>query len=106
MFPVDFRPCPPGIILTGYAGALGLGALVLPNDFAAWVTVIEGLQLSAPALIALKGTLAFPATYHTFNGIRHLFWDNGFFLSLKEVYSTGWLMLACSVGSAAALAVL
>lgn len=95
-----------GIALTGYAAALGLGALVLPNDLAAWITVIEGLQLSAPTLAAAKFTLAFPATYHTLNGVRHLCWDNGLFLQLSEVYTTGWLMLALAVVSAGGLAAL
>lgn len=90
--------------LTGYAAALGVGALVLPNDFAYWVTAIEGLHLGATSLALIKFSLAFPATYHTINGVRHLFWDNGFFLSLKDVYTTGWLMLALSVVTAAGLA--
>lgn len=95
-----------GIALTGYAFTLGMSALMLPNDCAAWITVIEGLQLSAGTLAVAKFTLAFPATYHTFNGIRHLCWDNGLFLQLKEVYTTGWLMLAVATVAAGALAVM
>ena len=29
--------------------------------------------------------------YHFCTGIRHLFWDTGFFLELKGVYTTGWI---------------
>lgn len=90
--------------LTGYAAALGLGALVLPYDFAAFVTMVEGLHLSEPALAAIKFSLAFPATFHTCNGVRHLFWDMGKFLKLGEVYSTGYLMLGVSVALAGLLA--
>lgn len=90
--------------LTGYAAALGIGALVLPYDFASFVTMIEGLQLSAPALAIIKFSLAYPATYHTCNGVRHLFWDMGKFLKLGEVYSTGYLMLGVSFAMAALLA--
>ena len=93
-----------GMALTGYAATLGLGALVLPNDFSSYITMIEGLHLSAPALALIKFYIAFPATYHTCNGVRHLFWDMGKFLKLKEVYSTGYLMLGISVILAAALA--
>lgn len=92
--------------LTGYAAALGLGALVMPHDFAFYMTMLEGLKLSAPVLIMAKFVLAFPATYHTLNGVRHLFWDMGKFLKIKEVYSTGYLMLGAAVALAALLAAL
>lgn len=89
--------------LTGYAAALGIGALVLPYDFSTFVTMVEGLHLSAPALALIKFTLAYPAAFHTCNGVRHLFWDMGKFLKLKEVYSTGYLMLGVSFALAALL---
>lgn len=93
-----------GMALTGYAAALGIGALVLPYDFATFVTMVEGLQLSAPTLAAIKFTLAYPAAYHTCNGVRHLCWDMGKFLKINEVYSTGYLMLGVSFVLAALLA--
>jgi succinate dehydrogenase cytochrome b556 subunit len=34
--------------------------------------------------------------YHMSNGIRHLFWDFGFFLDLSKVYQTGALVLIFS----------
>lgn len=92
--------------LTGYAAALGFGALLLPHDFDTCMTMLEGLKLSAPTLMMAKFVLAFPATYHTCNGVRHLFWDMGKFLKLKEVYSTGWLMLGVSTALAILLAAL
>lgn len=82
--------------MTGYAVILGVGALVLPHDFSYYLTMIEGLQLSAPSVIAAKYILAYPAAFHSVNGIRHLCWDMGKFLSIKEVYSTGYAMLAVS----------
>lgn len=91
-----------GIALAGYATILGLGAIVLPHDFSHYITMIEGLHLSTPTLIALKSILAFPVAYHTCNGVRHLFWDLGKFLKIQEVYSTGYAML----GSSAVLTVL
>ncbi len=35
--------------------------------------------------------------YHLANGIRHLCWDAGYGLELKETYLTGWLVLAFTV---------
>ena len=37
--------------------------------------------------------------YHTFNGIRHLFWDIGKGLDIQMVNATGILVLLCSVAS-------
>jgi len=95
-----------GIALTGYAAILGLGCLVLPNDFSHYISLIESLQLSTPTLVLAKFVLAFPATYHTVNGVRHLFWDLGQFLTIKEVYTTGYAMLGISTVFAAILAAL
>ena len=35
--------------------------------------------------------------YHLANGIRHLVWDSGRALSLKAIYTSGYLMLAGTV---------
>uniref|UniRef100_A0A182N2K2 Uncharacterized protein n=1 Tax=Anopheles dirus TaxID=7168 RepID=A0A182N2K2_9DIPT len=83
-----------GLALTGYITVLGLGALAMPHDATHYLTMLEGL--SAPTLLALKFTLAYPFAYHTVNGVRHLFWDLGKFLTLKEVYTTGYAMLGVS----------
>uniref|UniRef100_A0A8D8AYK1 Succinate dehydrogenase cytochrome b560 subunit, mitochondrial n=1 Tax=Culex pipiens TaxID=7175 RepID=A0A8D8AYK1_CULPI len=90
-----------GMALAGYATALGLGALAMPHDATHYLTMLEGL--SAPTLMALKFTMAYPFSYHTVNGVRHLFWDLGKFLSIKEVYTTGYTMLLVSGVLAAGL---
>ncbi|KOB66293.1 Succinate dehydrogenase C [Operophtera brumata] len=86
-----------GLALSGYASALGLGALCLPNDISHYVTIIEGLNLSPATLFLGKALLASPLGYHFANGIRHLYWDTARGLSIKEVYATGYAMLAASV---------
>ncbi|VVC95970.1 succinate dehydrogenase cytochrome b560 subunit, mitochondrial-like [Leptidea sinapis] len=86
-----------GIMLSGYITALGVGALVLPNDVAHYITMIEGLNLSPATLFLLKAALAAPIGYHTANGIRHLYWDMAKGLTIREVYSTGYAMLAGTV---------
>jgi succinate dehydrogenase (ubiquinone) cytochrome b560 subunit len=56
----------------------------------------------------LKGAgrfaLALPFTYHTFNGVRHLSWDLGKFLTIKGVYATGYATIAATFLSSAYLA--
>ena len=86
-----------GMALTGYAAILGFGAMALPDGVGSIVSTVEALQLTAPTLLTAKFILAFPAAYHTVNGVRHLFWDMGKFLSIKEVYTTGYAMLVASV---------
>lgn len=35
--------------------------------------------------------------YHLFNGIRHLFWDTGSAFEIKEVYSSGYFVIAITI---------
>ncbi|XP_055385237.1 succinate dehydrogenase cytochrome b560 subunit, mitochondrial-like [Condylostylus longicornis] len=95
-----------GIALTGYAITLGLSALVLPHDFSHFVTIVEGLNMSENTLVILKTLLAFPVVYHGCNGVRHLLWDKAKFLTIKEVYATGYVMLIASIGVTILLALL
>ena len=39
----------------------------------------------------------FVLAYHLLNGIRHLFWDYGLGLSMKDTYVSGYLVLIVSV---------
>ncbi|GAB0093972.1 Succinate dehydrogenase cytochrome b560 subunit, mitochondrial [Sergentomyia squamirostris] len=93
-----------GMALAGYMAAFGIGALVCPHDFSYYIDVVESWKLSAPTLIAAKFILAYPFTYHLANGCRHLLWDTGKFLKVKDVYTTGYTMLAVSAVLAAILA--
>ncbi|XP_072748704.1 succinate dehydrogenase cytochrome b560 subunit, mitochondrial [Anoplolepis gracilipes] len=93
-----------GIILASYTTFLGLGTLLIPGGIPCFIEMVDNLCLPLPVLFAGKTLLALPATYHTFNGIRHLAWDFGLFLTIKEVYSTGYAVSALAVISALALA--
>jgi succinate dehydrogenase (ubiquinone) cytochrome b560 subunit len=85
-----------GVALTGYLAIFGLAAIGCPHGVTDIITTLESAQLGVASLTALKFTLAFPFAYHTVNGVRHLFWDMGKFLSVKEVYTTGYAMLFAS----------
>ncbi|MEO1292493.1 MAG: succinate dehydrogenase, cytochrome b556 subunit [Pseudomonadota bacterium] len=39
--------------------------------------------------------------YHTFNGIRHLFWDAGYGYDLDTVAKSGWLVIVASFAATA-----
>ncbi|MBX2856639.1 MAG: succinate dehydrogenase, cytochrome b556 subunit [Rhodobacteraceae bacterium] len=49
--------------------------------------------LTSPVGIIVLLSSAFGLTYHTFNGIRHLFWDAGFGYDLDTVTTTGWAVV-------------
>ncbi|CAG9787908.1 unnamed protein product [Diatraea saccharalis] len=95
-----------GVILSTYISALGIGALMLPNDVSHYVTMIESLNLSPATIFLAKAVLAAPFGYHFANGIRHLYWDTARGLTIKEVYSTGYAMLAVAVATTLFLAAL
>lgn len=61
-----------GIILSGYAMVLGLSNFVLPDGVDCLIQATETLALSSPTVFVAKTVLALPATFHTFNGLRHL----------------------------------
>ena len=81
--------------------ALAVGALVL----AYWLSAASyGAQSFAQAqgilgswlgLLLLIGW-SFAFWYHLCNGIRHLAWDIGWGFDLKQVYATGWTVVAAS----------
>ncbi|KPI94089.1 PREDICTED: succinate dehydrogenase cytochrome b560 subunit, mitochondrial-like [Papilio xuthus] len=95
-----------GIILSGYASVLGIGALVLPHDVSHYIMMIEGLNLSPATIFLAKFLIAAPFGYHFANGLRHLYWDTAKGLTIKEVYSTGYAMLATATAITLFLAAL
>lgn len=95
-----------GCALSVAVWGLGLAALTSPQDIANYASVIEGLQLSTGTLTALKFMIAYPLAFHSANGVRHLLWDTGRFLKIKEVYSSGYVMLGVSFVLAGILAML
>lgn len=92
--------------LSGLALAIGIGFFVWwltaaasgPGDYVAFTAFCA----SAPGQFLLFGWSAC-LLYHLASGIRHLFWDVGLFLDLKNVYATGWFVVAFTVASTAAL---
>jgi len=50
-----------------------------------------------------KAVLAAPFAFHAWNGLRHLAWDTGKFLSMKGVYTTGYAVLGATAVTTIAL---
>ncbi|KAI0703835.1 SDHC, cytochrome b subunit of succinate dehydrogenase [Cytidiella melzeri] len=80
------------VLLYGYA----LAYLVAPETFAS-ANVIELIHgLPEAVKYAGKTILAAPFAFHSLNGLRHLAWDSGRFLSLKGAYSSGYAVLGAT----------
>ncbi len=63
-------------------------------------------SLSSYTQIGLKALVAFPFTFHSWNGVRHLVWDSGRELSLKGVYRTGYIVMGLTAVTTVLLACL
>ncbi len=50
--------------------------------------------------VVLLGLL-FSTFFHLANGVRHLFWDAGWWLELEPAYRSGWVVVAVSVAATA-----
>lgn len=82
--------------------ALSVGSIVLAwwltaaavgGDYYEWVAGILG---SPVGLVFLAGwSIAF--FYHLGNGIRHLLWDAGIGLEIRQFYFSGWSVVAFTV---------
>ncbi|KAF9923697.1 cytochrome b subunit of succinate dehydrogenase, Sdh3p [Linnemannia zychae] len=97
-----------GAVATGfYAGAIAYAAgpmVGMGFDSATIISTISTLPVAAK--VAGKFIIAYPFTFHTFNGIRHLIWDTTRFLTIKGVYQTGYAVLGLSAVSSIALALM
>ncbi|CAO3676075.1 unnamed protein product [Umbelopsis vinacea] len=88
-----------------YVGALSYLALpALGYNFDTATIVASAAALPAVAKVGIKATIAFPFVFHCLNGVRHLVWDTGRFLSLKGVYQTGYAVLGASTAATLYLA--
>ncbi|PSK39836.1 succinate dehydrogenase, cytochrome b556 subunit [Candidozyma pseudohaemuli] len=72
-----------------YAASALLG---FPFEASTLVSAFAGLPFAVK--LGAKAAMAFPFTFHSFNGLRHLVWDFGKELTLKGVYRTGYIVLA------------
>ncbi|CAH2327199.1 succinate dehydrogenase cytochrome b560 subunit, mitochondrial [Pelobates cultripes] len=93
-----------GVGLSLGVSLFGLAALALPGDFASYLELIKSLSLGPALIYSAKFALAFPITYHTWNGIRHLIWDLGKCLKIPQVHQSGIIVLALTLLSSASIA--
>ncbi|KAG2199849.1 hypothetical protein INT46_002733 [Mucor plumbeus] len=90
---------------TLYLGAIAyLSASVLGYQIDTNTIIYAFGAAPEAAKVSVKVILALPFTFHASNGIRHLIWDARKCLEIKDVYSTGYAVLASTVIGTAYLA--
>ncbi|KAM9791519.1 succinate dehydrogenase cytochrome b560 subunit, mitochondrial [Syngnathus typhle] len=95
-----------GVGLSGAISAFAVAALLLPGSYAHYLDLVHSLSVG-PVLIGLaKVAIAFPVSFHTFNGIRHLWWDLGKGFKIPQVYRSGYTVIGLSVITAICAATL
>ncbi|KAF4624001.1 hypothetical protein G7Y89_g14174 [Cudoniella acicularis] len=98
-----------GEILSGAVYIFGSAYLIAPLmgwhlDSASMAAAFASWPVLAK--IGTKLFFAFPFTFHTINGLRHLSWDLGRTFKNATVIKTGWTVVGLSTASALALALL
>jgi succinate dehydrogenase / fumarate reductase, cytochrome b subunit len=82
--------------------ALSFGAVI----FVVWLVSLASGPESYASFVGYAGSLVgqiilfgltFSFFYHFCCGIRHLLWDAGYFLELKDVYKTGRIVVGVSL---------
>ncbi|KAE9390366.1 SDHC, cytochrome b subunit of succinate dehydrogenase [Gymnopus androsaceus JB14] len=94
-----------GVALSVLLYGFSLAYLVAPGTFSS-ANVIETVAgLPDAVKYAGKFILALPFTFHSFNGLRHLAWDMGKFMTVKGAYSSGYAVIGATAISTVYLAV-
>lgn len=93
-----------GVAMTAVTVSFALAALVLPGNFEHYLSMVKELGIPAWIIFSGKTVLAWPLSYHAFNGIRHLAWDLGYGFDMSVLYKSGWFVFFGSMLTAASLA--
>ncbi|KAH7884660.1 SDHC, cytochrome b subunit of succinate dehydrogenase [Phlebopus sp. FC_14] len=92
-----------GAALSALLYGFSLAYLVVPGTFDSESIVQFVAGTPEYVKIACKFILAAPFAFHSWNGIRHLSWDVGKFLTLKGAYRSGYAVLGATAITTIAL---
>merc|ERR1719383_1289907 len=95
-----------GLIQSAILSGVAIGAMTLPGTYPMWLSYLQDMHLGAPIIFAAKFALAWPVTYHLFNGCRHLAWDMGLGFKIPDLYKSGYFVVGLSVVTGLMLAML
>ncbi len=86
-----------------YAGTLLLAVWSFALAAGAQVFAPVGALLASPFGIMVLSGYAWALLFHAFNGLRHLYWDQGRGLDVKSARATAIAAYAASIGLAGVL---
>lgn len=78
----------------------------MPGTFPHYLGMLADLHPSALSMTAAKFLIVYPFASHVTSGIRHLISDTGYWLTIKGVNLTCWVVIVISVVFALHLATL
>jgi succinate dehydrogenase / fumarate reductase cytochrome b subunit len=89
-----------GVFITVISAPLALCWLIaVASGPEAYARLASGMDNIIGQLILLA--TVFCLCFHFMNGIRHLLWDTGAMLEIRDVYISGWVMIVCALGLSA-----
>ena len=92
-----------GVFLSVVSTPLALWWLIAlasgPQHYSQLSALLSGLPGRLIVLVSI-----FCLSFHMFNGIRHLFWDMGELLEMKQANASGWAVVILSIVLTGALA--
>lgn len=91
-----------GVFIAFGAFAMVCWLLAIADGDESYRRFVE-LAGSVPGRLLLVASLT-AFIYHLLNGIRHLLWDVGWGLELRQAYATGWSVVALTALGTAVLA--
>ncbi|KAH8248173.1 hypothetical protein KR038_003988, partial [Drosophila bunnanda] len=94
-----------GFVLAIFVWALGISGLIMEGDMEGLVKKAE--DCDCPGVItAAKIMVVAPFAYHTVAATRHMLWFLNMFLTIPEIYATGYVAVVLSVALAVGLMVM
>ena len=81
------------------AAAVGLAGWVITLALGESIFTFAQQSLSSGYGTVLIALGLFGFFYHLANGLRHLCWDWGYGYDIKNVYRSGWFVVACSIAA-------
>ncbi|XP_046652149.1 succinate dehydrogenase cytochrome b560 subunit, mitochondrial-like [Daphnia pulicaria] len=86
-----------GVILCGIPFGLATVGILLPESYPYYLEILESMNLNRFMITTGKFLVVLPFSFHYLNGIRHLIWDLGYWLTIKEVDRSGYVVLLLAV---------
>ncbi|XP_033165042.1 uncharacterized protein LOC117144127 [Drosophila mauritiana] len=91
-----------GFVLAVFVWFVGISGLCLQGDMEGFIKKLEKCDCQGMVTMA-KVMVTMPFAYHTVAGTRHLIWYLNKFLTIPEIYATGYVAVALAIALSAFL---